>query len=48
MKLRHVDGHTFRRVRDDGSLGEEIVFQVDGSGQVTRLWRHSNYSPRVR
>jgi hypothetical protein len=48
IKLKHVDGHTFRRLRDDGELGEEIVFEVGADGIVTRLIRHSNYSVRIR
>ncbi len=45
--LRHVDGHTFRRVRDDGTLGEEITFEVDSTGAVTGLRRHSNVYERL-
>ena len=48
VKLKPVAEHRFRRIRDDDSLGEEIVFDVGPDGQVTRLWRHSNYSVRVR
>jgi len=47
-KLRHIEGTTFRRVRDDGALGEEIEFDVDSEGRVLRLWQHSNPSDRVR
>ncbi len=48
MHLEHVEGDTFRRKRDDGSLGEEIRFDVDDAGRVVRMWRHSNFSPKVR
>ncbi|GIW52262.1 MAG: hypothetical protein KatS3mg081_1617 [Gemmatimonadales bacterium] len=47
-KLRHVSGHTFRRVRDDGELAEEVIFEVDSGGRVLRFVRNSNYYPRVR
>lgn len=47
MKLEHVEGHTFRRIRDDEELGEPIVFEVDADGNVTRYRHHSNYSDRV-
>jgi CubicO group peptidase (beta-lactamase class C family) len=47
-KLRHVEGHTFRRIRDDGELGEEIVFEVDSDGTVTHMRQHSNTWPRIR
>lgn len=46
-KLRHIEGTTFRRVRDDGALGEEIRFDVDAEGRVLRLWQHSNPSDRL-
>ncbi len=46
IRLKHVDGHTFRRIRSDDTLGEEIVFDVEG-GTVLRVWRHSNSSERI-
>ena len=46
-KLRHVDGHTFRRVRDNDELGEAVVFDVDSSGSVTGFRRHSNVYERL-
>jgi len=45
--LRHVDGHTFRRVRDNDELGEEVIFEVDGNGNVTGFRRHSNVYERL-
>ncbi len=47
-KLKHTGEHTFRRIRDDGELGEEIVFEVGDDGEVVRLKWHSNYYNRVR
>jgi CubicO group peptidase (beta-lactamase class C family) len=46
--LKKVGEHTFRRIRDDGELGEAFIFEVDQSGEVTRLIRNSNYSVRQR
>jgi len=46
-KLRHVEDHTFRRVRDDDALGEEIVFEIDAEGRSVALRRHSLSWPRV-
>lgn len=48
IELRHVAGDTFRRIRDDKSLGEEIRFDIGPDGRVTGLWQHSNVSRRVR
>lgn len=45
-KLAHVEGHTFKRVRSDGELGEAISFEVS-DGEVVRLWRNSNFMEKV-
>jgi len=46
--LKHIEGDTFRRLRDDETLGEEIVFERDRSGRVFRFLRHSNYYPKIK
>jgi len=48
VKLKHIEGNRFRRIRDDDELGEEIVFELGSDGKVVRLKRHSNYEPKVR
>jgi hypothetical protein len=48
VRLRKTGEHTFRRVRKDEALGEEVVFDMGPDGRPTRFKRHSNYSPRVR
>jgi CubicO group peptidase (beta-lactamase class C family) len=45
-KLRKTGDGTFRRVREDGELGEEVVFETGADGRVARLKWHSNYYPR--
>jgi CubicO group peptidase (beta-lactamase class C family) len=47
-KLRRVEGNIFRRVRDDGELGEKVIFEVGPDGEVTRMIQHSQYSIRIR
>lgn len=47
-RLEHIEGDTFRRIRDDDDLGEEVVFERDASGRVVRMWQHGNWSPKVR
>lgn len=47
-RLKHIEGHTFRRIRKDESLGEERTFDVDSEGNVIRTWVHGNSSPRIR
>jgi len=48
VKLKKTGEHTFRRIRKDESLGEEIVFEMGSDGRPTRFTHHSNYAPRVR
>jgi len=47
-KLKHVEGDTFRRIRADEALGEEVIFERDASGEVTGLRQHGNSRPRIR
>ncbi|MFZ2053833.1 MAG: serine hydrolase domain-containing protein [Candidatus Aminicenantales bacterium] len=47
-KLKKTGKHTFRRIRDDEELGEEIVFEMGPDGRAARLKWYSNYYPRVR
>lgn len=52
-ELRFVDpeeagnDRTFRRLRDDGELGETVVFEVDETGRAVALVQHSNRYPRI-
>jgi len=46
--LKHIQGDTFRRVRKDETLGEEVIFERDESGKVVRMWQHSNYTNKIR
>ena len=46
-KLRKVKENVFRRVRDDGELGEEIVFEVGPDGKVTHFIWNSQYAYRI-
>ena len=45
--FRHVEDDTFQRIRDDDTLGEEIRFERDGNGKITKYWQHNNYSLRI-
>lgn len=46
-RLEHVEDNVFRRVLDDGDLGEAWIFERDDQGRPVRLNRHGNYSERV-
>jgi CubicO group peptidase (beta-lactamase class C family) len=48
VKLKKTGNHTFRRVREDEELGEEIVFEMGPDGRAARLKWNSNYCPRIR
>ncbi len=47
-RYRHIEGDTFRRIRDDNELGEEFVFERNDQGQVIRAQSHGNYITKVR
>ena len=44
---RHIEGDTFRRVREDDELGETLVFERDENGNITRYKNHDNYTKRI-
>jgi CubicO group peptidase (beta-lactamase class C family) len=47
--FQYIQGDTFRRVRpDDGSLGEELRFEKNQNGEVTRMWLNSNYRDKIQ
>jgi CubicO group peptidase (beta-lactamase class C family) len=49
QRLRHVEDHTFRIVRDDDeSLGETVEFEIGPDGQATRFKRHSIWQERIK
>jgi hypothetical protein len=41
-KLRKTGQHTFRRVRRDGELGEELRFEMGPDGKAVAYWQSSN------
>lgn len=45
--FKHIEGDIFRWIRDDGKLGETLVFERNESGQITRLKSHGNYSTKM-
>jgi CubicO group peptidase (beta-lactamase class C family) len=45
--LEHVDGTTFRRIREDGEFGEAYEFIEDAEGAVVGMRYHSNTYPRM-
>ena len=46
-KLKRVKGNIFRRLRDDGELGEEVVFETGPDGKVVRLIWNSQRAERL-
>jgi hypothetical protein len=44
---KHIEGDTFKRVKDNGDLGETMVFERDSNGMVFRFKSHQNYSSKI-
>lgn len=44
---KHIEGDTFRRIRNDDELGETLVFERDKSGNITQYKSHGNYSKKI-
>jgi CubicO group peptidase (beta-lactamase class C family) len=47
-KLKKVGENTFRRIRKDQKLGEEITFEMGPDGKAVRMKWHSNVHERIR
>ncbi len=49
VRLKRIEGGTFRRIREDGEdLGEEVRFEADADGRVRDLVWHQAHSIKVR
>ena len=47
-QFRYIKKDVFRRIRpDDGSLGEELIFERDEKGRVKNLRIHSAYQIKI-
>lgn len=44
---KHIEGDVFRRVRDDGELGETMVFERDNNNNITHYKQHGNLSKKI-
>ncbi len=44
---KHVSGDVFRRIRDNGELGETMEFERDQNGKITRYKTHGNFVKRI-
>ncbi|HMC02461.1 MAG TPA: serine hydrolase domain-containing protein, partial [Flavobacteriaceae bacterium] len=40
---KHIEGDTFKRIRDDGELGEKLLFERDANGNVVQMKIFENY-----
>jgi CubicO group peptidase (beta-lactamase class C family) len=48
IRLKKTGENTFRRIRKDETLGEEVVFEMGTDGRAARFTRHSNPHERVK
>jgi CubicO group peptidase (beta-lactamase class C family) len=46
--FKHIEGDTFRRIRDDDTLGEALIFERDANGHVISVSQHGNYSVKIK
>ena len=44
----HIEGDTFRRIREDKELGETLKFERGESGEISRYKSHGNYSNKLK
>ena len=44
---KYIEKDTFQRIRDDGKLGEKLIFERDENGKIVRFKSHGNYSPKI-
>ena len=44
---KHIEGDTFRRIRDNDELGETLVFERDKNGKIIHYKQHGNYSKKI-
>ena len=45
---KHIEGDTFKRIKDNGELGETMVFERDKDGNVYRGKSHQNYAVKMK
>jgi hypothetical protein len=45
--FKHIEGDTFRKIRDDKELGETLTFERDPAGKIIRYKKHGNYAKRI-
>ncbi len=44
---KHIEGDTFRRIRDDDELGETLVFERDANKNIIHYISHGNFSKKI-
>lgn len=44
---KHIEGDTFRRVRDDDELGETLTFERDKNGKIIKFISHGHYREKI-
>ena len=45
--LKYMGEDTFKRLKDNGELGETFAFIRDESGAIQKIKRHNNYFSRI-
>jgi CubicO group peptidase (beta-lactamase class C family) len=47
LLMKHIEGDIFKRIRDDGNLGEEVKFERNEDNRVVRFWQNSQYVEKI-
>jgi len=45
---KYIKGDTFKRIKENGELGETIIFDRDKDGNVYRGKSHQNYTVKMK
>jgi len=47
-RLKHIKENHFKRIRDDGNIGEDIFFIFDDLGNIVSMKQHSNFWKKIK
>ncbi len=45
--FKHIEGDTFRKIRDNDELGEALIFSRDDTGNVIKYSQHGNFNSKI-
>ena len=45
---KHIEGDTFKRIKDNDELAETSIFERDKTGKISRVKTHQNYANKMK